>query len=145
MPTDLGARFTNTFTGKPAHISPEDRVIFDRWWPSIKDHISAVYFDVGLGAGKPSQEFTPPAYKKMWTRLTQKRADVVITADNQVWIVELRFAANANAIGRLLTYQEAYNEDPVLGPLSGLMLVTNEHDDDVRRITNKLGIAYIIA
>ena len=145
MPTDLGARFDSTYTGKPAHISPEDLLIFDRWWPTVREHITEVYFDVGLGPGRPSPAGTPANYAKMWLRLNQKRADILAVVRDEVWIIELRFAANTNALGRLLGYKGAYLEDPKLGANVRLMLVTNEYDADVERAALYAGIIYTLA
>lgn len=144
MSTKLGPRFDRSFTGRPAHMSPEDREIWSRWWPQIRHQVNAIYFDVGLGEGEPVPPNEPAAYRRMWQRNTQKRADVLITTGIFVWIVELRFQASSNTIGRLLTYKELYLDDPQLGTNLQLYLVTNHRDKDVDRVAQLAGITYIV-
>jgi hypothetical protein len=103
-----------------------------------------MYFDVGLGPGAPLDSPAPPNYARMWQRLTQLRADVVALVDQQLWIIELRYAANANAIGRLLSYRLQYLTHPILGPDPLLYLVTNERDSLTQQLCAELGITYLV-
>jgi len=145
MPTDLGPLYPATFRGKPPHISPEDYLIFDRWWPTWSKGVTATYFDVGLGKGVPIPPGTPPNYAKMRTRLSQARADIVAIKSNQLWIIELRFQANTNAVGRVLGYKTLYLEDPILGKDVHLLIVSNLADAIMPAVTKSVGISYEVA
>lgn len=144
MSTVLGPRFDHSFTGRPAHMSPEDRQIWERWWPTIRHQIKDLYFDVRVGKGKEAPLGEPENFRKMWTDLTQKRIDVVLTRPGEVWLVEIRFAASPNAIGRLLTYHMLWQDDPALPGKVELYIVTNIHDEEVARASALAGITYIV-
>jgi hypothetical protein len=125
-------------------MSPEDVRIWDRYLPLIRDQVSAMYFDVGLGSGATLPETEPENYRRMWKRNTQKRADVLAVVDNELWLIELRYAASSSAIGRLLMYRLLYLQDPKLGKSLRLILVTDQYDADVELAATAAGITYLI-
>lgn len=145
MPTDLGTTYDASFNGRPEHIAPLDLDIWIRYWPTLRPHISNIYFDVGVGPGVPIPTGTPPNFAKMITRLSQKRIDVLAVISNEIWIIELRRAASPNAIGRVLSYRELYLLDPKLGTNLRLAIVTDERDSEMELVCQRLGIVYLIA
>ena len=102
----------------------------------------AVYFDVGLGNGNITPVNEPPEYVRMWKFNTQRRADALLVRGNELWLTEIRFAANPNAIGRLLAYRYLWEKDPVLPGKLQLVLVTNIHDEVTGELAEKSGIQY---
>lgn len=144
MPTLLGPAWPPTFTGFPTRMAPEDLQIWQRWFPTIAQETLQLYFDVGLGDGRPPPEETPPELARMWLRNTQKRADVLIVRQNEVWLVELRFAAQPSAVGRVLTYALLWERDPVIRKPLVPWIVTNgaAFDPDVRDTAEAHGIRY---
>jgi len=141
----LGPRFGPEFTGYPAHMSPEDFDIWQRFFPTIRANIIDLYFDVGLGQGKVAEGPEPQPFKDMWLRLNQKRADVIVTTLKEVWIIELRFQASLNAIGRLLGYGVLWQSDPpIRDKRMQLVLVTNARDPEVEDTATKQGISYLV-
>lgn len=140
----LGPEFLPTWNGYPPRMSDEDYRIWQRWYPTIRHQVLRMWFDVGLGAGKPIPEGTTADLAFMWTRNTQKRADVIIEVAEQIWLVEIRFAAQPNAIGRLLLYLDLLEDDnPWTKPLRAI-LVTDQEDPEVRRSAEIRGIQYIV-
>lgn len=144
MSTRLGQPFAATWQGRPPRMSPEDLQIWYRWRPLIQHELITQYFDVGLGEGKAPPPDTPEPYAHMWERNTQKRADALLVTRSGLWIVELRFQANSNAIGRLLQYGLLYNQDPTLGPYTQLILVTNERDADIEDMAKAVNMFYVV-
>lgn len=144
MPTLLGTAWTPEFNGRPTRMSPEDRELWLRWWPNIREGTERLYFDVGLGEGYPAPKDADDRGKYMWLRNTQKRADVVVERANEVWLVELRYAAQSSAIGRLQVYKLLWAQDDPIGKPLKLFLVTNYRDLDVEALASQLGIAYLI-
>jgi len=115
-------------------MSQRDLLIWRRWYTTIARDVVNLYFDVGLGPGP----YVPPKTDKnlaaMWTRLNQKRADVVFEYLDRVIIVELRSHASASAIGRLLLYRVLYLQDPLLGSNVETWLVTDQIDDTTKAV-----------
>lgn len=141
---DLGPKYQLDILRVPPHMSTEDYQLFKRWRSVYAADNPAVYYDVGIG---PEAD-TPPAadatIKTMWTRLNQKRLDVLLDLGDRWIIVELRDRANANAVGRLLQYQQLWEDDaPDVRPLQ-LELVSNRLDRAMVPLTTKFQILYRI-
>lgn len=130
------------FDRKPEHISPEDYLIWLRWFPKQRARVRRMWFDVGLGEGRPSPPGASIAEQFMWLRLTQKRADVIVEYDDAIEIVELREAAQSSAIGRLLMYAELWKKEAQIDKPLRLRLVTNVFDQDVALAAKAAGIEY---
>lgn len=144
MPVILGPKFGPGFNGKPARMSEEDYAIWQRWWPNVSRETLAVYFDVGVGQGRAPVSGGSPGEIFMWLRNNQKRIDVIIERLREVWIVELRFAAQSSAIGRLKMYELLWDQEAPIGKQTQLVLVTDSEDPDVRQTAKSLGITYIV-
>lgn len=144
MPTALGDRFDPFFSGFPPHMSAEDRAIWLRWWPTVREKVRDVFYDVGLGIPEELPFEPDPVRLAGWIFSNQKRADLVAVVGGEVWLVELRHNASANAIGRLQMYQQLWLEDPVVpGPVK-LVLVSDRHDSALRFLAAHLGIVFIV-
>ncbi len=142
MPTILGQRFGPDFSGRPPHMAPIDAEIWRRWRPSLAAGIEALYFDVGLGLPRELPQVQRSEELLMWIRLNQKRADVLIEWQREVWIVELRHAASLNAVGRILGYRMLWNQDPVIAKPLVLAIVTDRFDSDVQELAGIQGVLY---
>lgn len=142
MPTLLGPRFGPDFTGRPARMSPEDFEIWQRWWPSIRHNVIAAYFDVGLGLPDELPPSNDADQLLGWIKNTQKRADAILERPQDVLLVELRFNAQLNAIGRLFGYQLLLEEDNPFNKAIIPLLVTNRRDSEIEKAALRLRIAY---
>lgn len=142
MPTILGTKYPPSFTGHPPRMSQEDFPIWSRWYPTIKETALALYFDVGLGLPDELPATETAAQLLGWLRNTQKRADAIIERTADVLLVELRFNAQLNAIGRLQGYALLLGDDnPFSKPIIPL-LVTNKQDSEVKRLAELNAITY---
>lgn len=144
MPTVLGRRFAPTTALYPPHISPQDYQLFKRWGIEAFKTAINVYYDVGLGEGIGPGNELDPSMLKMWQKITQKRADVVVEYLDRVDIVELRFNATSNAIGRLLSYRMLWNDAPEIKKPARFILVSNRFDPDLERLAGMNDIQYLI-
>lgn len=146
MPTFLGPPFPPTFNGWPPRMSPEDFEIWQRWRPAALQRAENLYFDVGLGLPDQLPRTDDVPQLEGWIKNNQKRADVIIEGA-EIWLVELRFNASPNAIGRLIVYQRLLLEDYPFDRRKPLIshLVTNRRDPDVAASAAALGIVYVVA
>lgn len=145
MPTILKNRFDVSFNGIPPRMSYEDLQIWQRWRRSMPQNAVALYFDVGLGEGRPYPGDAPPEFREMFLLNSQKRADVVIEYPDHWLMIELRDNAQANAVGRLALYRELWKLDPPDDRPLDLYLITNNPDPDIELITRPALITYVIA
>lgn len=144
MPTELGPPFDPIYAGFPTHMSSEDHTLWLRYRDRLRPIARALYFDVKLGGDAALTAAGGTDLQHMWYAVNAKRADVVAQLDTAVRIIELRNNAQANAVGRLITYRMLWNRDPKLpGPVQ-LELVTNSNDPDVADACKENGITYTV-
>jgi hypothetical protein len=142
MPTILGQSFQPSWGGRPARMSPEDFDIWARWWPKARGDARELYFDVGLGLADELPVSEDADQLIGWIRNTQKRADVLVVRPSSVDVVELRFNANLNAVGRLEGYTVLLGDDnPFRLQIRGV-LVTNRADSEVARMALRKGFLF---
>ena len=126
-------------------MSPEDYEIWQRWFPAHRQEIKRLWFDVGLGLPDQIPETEDANQLLGWIRNTQKRADVIAETEKEILLIELRFNAQLNAIGRLSGYVLLIKDDnPFTKPIRP-MLITNKQDSEVERLGKALGIEYRVA
>lgn len=144
MPTELGPAFSVAYAGVPTHMSSQDYSIWLRWRLTLPADVVALYFDVRLGSGRDAGMDVAAGDAALWFTLTAKRADVVVQLPSEVWLVELRDAAQASAIGRLLLYRRLWGQDPPFPVPLVPVLVTNARDPDVEDEAELHGIRYVV-
>lgn len=145
MNTDLGTAYGKDYTGLPAHMPDTEIKIWTRWKERALENSLRVWFDVGLGPGAPIPENTDPNIAKMWKRNTQRRADVIIEYPTSVAIVEIRYNANPNVVGRLLTYRRLWLADnPIPDKPVELLVVTDILDQDTLDTCEETGVNYLV-
>jgi len=140
MPTRLGPQYEWNWNGWPEAMSTEDYAIWLRWRATFPQPAQAMWFNVGLGPGTPATGANTANEEAGWLFLTQKRADVVLRYPDRIEIIELRFQAGANALGRLRLYNMLYQTDPVLGLDITLHLISDHIDADARKMAEMDGI-----
>lgn len=144
MPTILGKKYKPDWMGMPPRMSKEDYEIWQRYrGEALKDALW-VFYDVGLGEGSPVEGEADETMRRMWLMNTQKRADVIIQYKTHVEIVELRYSASANGVGRLLMYEMLYMRAPVLGLPVKMTLVTDRKDQEVSDLCKRYNIKYVV-
>lgn len=123
-------------------MSQEDFLIWQVWYPNVRPNAERLFFDVGLGLPDELPQTEDANQLMGWIRNTQKRADVIIERSKDVYLVELRYNATLNAIGRLQGYQLLLQDDnPFSKPIIPI-LVTNRHDSEVARVAELNRIAF---
>jgi len=142
MPTILGTKYPPTFGARPPRMSQEDFPIWSRWYNTNHDDALALYFDVGLGLPDELPDSDDANQLLGWIRNTQKRADAIIERQRDVLIIEMRFNAQMNALGRLRGYQILLEDDNPFGKPIIPVLVTNKRDSEVARLAEDLKIVY---
>lgn len=144
MPTRLSQRFPPDYTGWPPAMAPQDFRIWRAWYPKFQPHPEAIYFDVGVGAGRPAPETATPDQRKYWLRVTQKRIDALLIYPDHLRLIEMRHDASINALGRLLTYKALLESDNPFGLPIKVYLVTDNHDRDLAALCARHRIHYTV-
>lgn len=144
MPTFLGSPFSPSYSGYPTRMSAEDVEIWRRYFPTVKEGARALYFDVGLGLADELPAISDPDQLLGWIRNTQKRADVLIERSDRVDLIELRFNATSNAVGRLLMYEKLLSDENPFKKRINPILVSNRFDGEVKRLCDGLGFSFVV-
>lgn len=144
MPPDLGTKYSVQIERIPPHMSTEDYRLFLRWRTRYANQPTTAYYDVGVGPARPVDRPVDATLRTMWTRLNQKRLDVLLEFEDHWHIVELRDRSNANAIGRLLMYRKLWIEDPPDARDVTMELVTNVTDISLAELARDHQIAYSV-
>lgn len=144
MPTKLGDKFSLNWEGSPPGMSVEDFDIWKRYRKTVDMKALGVYFNVYLGDGKDPGESYDLMYRNFWIGKTQLRADTIILFPDRVRIIELRFRASTNVVGRMLAYKKLLEADnPFRLPVE-MEVVTNEHAWIVQELCLSLSIMYTV-
>ena len=126
MKPELGRSYPPSWTGHPAHMSPQDLPLWRAWLTTNHARFTAWFFDVALGEPYDPGPHIGPTYRYAAMRLSRLRADAVGVSPAGWTLIEVRPFAGASALGALLTYLALWKADPPDSrPISGL-LVTNE-------------------
>jgi len=142
MPTELGFKFNPISSIYPPGLSREDHYLYSLWRQKHAAKAITFYFNVRLGDGRDPGEGCDEEGKRWWYLCTAKRADLIALFNDYVEIVEFRFNASANAIGRLLCYKNCWMHDPQIDLPLKLRLVTNNYDYDVELLSKQTNIIY---
>lgn len=108
---------------RPTQLLPHERRLWERFVSHPPFPLEDARFSVRLGQGIPVNPAWPKAIQRMARILTQKRADVIVTSGEDVWILEIKRRAGFSALGQLLGYGLLYvaEYDPVRSPRLGVI------------------------
>jgi len=141
MPTDIGTTYNPKWEGSPPRMSMEDFTLWIKWKKHGLIDSTAMWFDIGLGAGTDCGENITPELKKCHLKNTQLRADAIIEYPDHIKIVELRKNAGPDAIGRILAYKMLWEDDPKIDKRIELLIVTNHARQDTIKVAVANGIS----
>lgn len=125
-------------------MKPEDVAIWERFLIKHPDAFERCDYDVKVGAGRMPAFRQEPNMEKGWKDLTQKKIDVVGYKGKDVWIIEVKPNARANALGQMWMYDELYKADfAVEGKIYNL-IITDRDDPDTMKVAATGDISIII-
>jgi len=95
---------------KYPHLSTEDIPVWERFLKANPDFYESVAYDVHVGTGSIPPAHLDETTKSMWTRLTQKRIDIVGRRPDKIDIIEVKPILRPSALGQVLTYKNLYEK-----------------------------------
>lgn len=145
VPIELGPGFPPGSTRRPTHMPLREAQLWERWSRGRVEGAERIFFDVRLGEGRPGLDTVGDALARMWTRLTQKRADVLVEWPDQVWLVEVRTNASASVFGRLFVYLDLLKRAEVFDKPIVPIIVSDAEDTDLRTVAENNNIRFEVA
>jgi hypothetical protein len=126
------------------HMKPEDVAIWERFIKAFPDYFERCDYDVCVGEGRMPEGEHPENYLRGWQMLTQKKIDVVAYRGNEIWIIEVKPRARANALGQVWMYDELYKDmfEPETEPKN--LIITDQYDRDTERVAQSGNVQIIV-
>lgn len=126
------------------HMKPEDVAIWNRFIAAFPNYFQRCDYDVCVGEGRMPEGEHPEKYLLGWKTLTQKKIDVVAYRDNEIWLIEVKPRARANALGQIWMYDELYKDmfHPTTEPKN--MIVTDQYDLDTDRVAQSGNVTIMV-
>ena len=126
------------------HMYHNDIKIWKRFIAKFGKDYQRFEYDVKVGSGTGDIRGRRDAFSRMQQILSLYRIDVLALRSENIEIIEVKPRATAGAIGQVLTYRELFIRDnqptqPVIPTI-----VTDYEMPDIRYLTNRLSIRYIV-
>lgn len=145
MEIELGQSFPVDWRGVPPHMSIGDFPIWERYLLLNRTKYDRFYYDVAFLPDVAFPPNTPEDMKKMWRRVSAKRADVVAVRGGNVEIIEVRVQASSGALGAILQYIHLWQKLlPLPYPFKGVV-ISDLADDALKSLAGTYGITVIEA
>lgn len=126
------------------HMFPGDLVIWKRFIPKYGAGYTRFDYDIKVGSGTQDIALRNDVWSVMQQILSKYRIDVVGYKENEVDIIEVKPKATASAIGQVLIYKLLW-ERQFSPTMPVIPTIVSEYEmPDMRYLTNRLSINYII-
>jgi len=120
-------------------MAPRDQLVWSQFASSLTSHALHVFYDLRLGDGRPPTVDMTPDEIALYHTLTQYRIDVVIIAENMVYLVEVKDRVTPALIGQMMVYQNAVRKSPLTGVPHQLLCICAANDAEVDQICASYG------
>ena len=128
-----------------AHLSPVDVALWERFMFAHPGRFDRVWYDFRVGDEDEIPEDEPYRTKQCWWDLTYWRIDVVAEDVNTIYVIEVKPAANAKAIGQALAYATLYEEDEKPGKKVVAVVLTDQIIPTTQRVAKRHGVEMWVA
>ncbi len=129
---------------KYPHMMKQEIVTWKKFLKMFGHNFTKYRYDVHVGQGVGRIPGFTTVLQDMAVRLTQKRIDVVAARGAETFIIEIKERAGMAAIGQLLTYRELYEKRYGFRRISGLIIVAESVDPDIRGVIEKFNIRLFV-
>ncbi len=129
---------------KYPHMMKQEIITWKKFLKIYGHNFAKYRYDVHVGKGVGRIPGFTTILQDMAVRLTQKRIDVVAARGAETYIIEIKDRASMAAIGQLLTYRELYERRYGTGRISGLIIVAESVDPDIKGVIEKFNIKLFV-
>ena len=139
----MRGRFPAVLLAKYPHMAPADVEVWEQYLKFHRAEWDSFDYDVRVGKGVDPGPAFPANIRRDAMMLTQKRIDVVGYRGEETWIIEVKPRAGLGAVGQLVGYKTLYEQEHGQGSVTGLLLVCQVADDDVKEAARAAGIQVV--
>ena len=139
----MRGRFPAEQLVKYPHMGVDDTRVWKEYLRVHRAEWDSFDYDVRVGKGVDPGPGFPMHIRRDAQMLTQKRIDAVGYRGTQTWIIEVKPRAGLGAVGQLVGYRALYEAEHGAGSVTGLLLVCQILDDDIRHAAASAGIQVV--
>lgn len=144
MTTVLGRPYKLSWRGDPPHMLKPDIPVWYRFLAMYGGPFIDLFYDVTLGGPYYTDAQLKDPLNKMWYQNLAKRADAIVTLDDELWIIEVSADPGLRAIGQLQSYRVLWLRDPKSIKPEKLILVSSTIERDLLDVAGTYGIQCFI-
>lgn len=122
------------------HMSPLDKMIWDRFIHSHPDKFLRVWYDFRIGDEDPIPEDLPASVRSAWFDLSYWRVDVIGETKDSIFVIEVKPFANSKAIGQALGYAAIFKTDEMPGLPVVPVVITDRIFPTTQRVADALDV-----
>lgn len=126
------------------HMMEQEIITWKKFLRSYGHNFAKYRYDVHVGKGVGRIPGFTPVLQDMAVRITQKRIDVLAARGPETYIIEIKDRASMAAIGQLITYRELYESRYGRGRITGLIIVAETVDPDIRGVIERFKIKLFV-
>src|SRR3990167_1253250 len=127
------------------HMSPVDKIIWDRFIHNHPDKFVRVWYDFRIGDEDPVPEELSASVRSAWWDLSYWRVDVIGETANHIYVIEVKPFANSKAIGQALSYAAIFRTDEEPGLPVSPVVITDRIFPTTQRVADMLGVELWVA
>lgn len=129
---------------KYPHMMMQEVITWKRFLKRYGNNFAKYRYDVHVGKGVGRIPGFNETLQDMAVRITQKRIDVVAARGAETYIIEIKDRASMAAIGQLITYRELYEQRYGRGRITGLIIVAETVDPDIKGVIERFKIKLFV-
>jgi len=125
MPTILPPGIPVTIAPSRTQLTHYEYALMLQYLEDYPDKNAVAYYGVRVGPEPKMPDDWPEALKRMARITRMRRIDAIIETPGGVEIVEVTPAADVHKVAQLEAYKMLYEQDPKLGPVKKMTILTN--------------------
>ena len=122
------------------HMGPADEAIWNRFIENNPDRFVRVFYDFLVGNPAEALPDMPHNLTLGWYDLTRWRCDVVADDGKAIYIIEVKPSANANAIGKAISYRVLFVQQERPDKKVIPVILTDAIFETTKQVADLLGV-----
>jgi len=143
MPTILPPGIPVTRAPSRTQLTQQEYALALDYLADYPDRDAVAYYGVRVGPEPQTPPDWPETLKNMARVTCMRRIDIVIQTKNGVELVEVTPAADVHKVSQLHAYKMLYDDDPKLGPVKQLTILTHYAYQETIRLAQDQGITIV--
>lgn len=129
---------------KYPHMRPSDVAVWERFIAKYPNEYVNVDYDYHLGIGQAGLEDDPTSIAFGQKKVKKLKADAIAyRSDGSVDVIEIKPKTGTSAFGQIIAYGILYNQDFPSKKIVPV-IITSQFHDDIKNLSDRLGIKIVV-